>query len=443
MIDRSEASKNGGPEGGGAPAGGPPQTVPPQVRPQAIVASIVLVAGIAEMAYMLLNFSAMPVYLTRSMNYGAGAMALIGSAFLFCEGVMKGPFGILGDRIGRKALIVTGPAVSACTSLATLMVQPHQWYAFALLRVLDGLGAAALWPSALAMIADIVPEERRSQAMSMFNVTYLIGVALGPMIGGVANDVTHSVLPRVDHRQASFIVVSVLFALGAVVALWRIPNVRPHHEHSPSGVEGGFSLRDLTDSLRRTPQLLVMAFLTFAGIGLIMLVIKLFAMAEFGVSEREFGALLLVPALVIAAASVPLGTIGDRIGKARAVRLGIGVCAFSMWSLILMRSEIALIIGGSLIGIGFVISFPSWMAYVSASCDPRQRGAVMGAVGTAQGLGAMLGVPIGGYLYEHAHLHVSWAPWINAHYVPFIGCAGLLLCAWFLALATIHEVSAQ
>src|SRR6185369_16212125 len=123
-----------------------------------------------------------------SMGYGADSVASIGTAFLFTEGLMKGPFGIAGDRIGRKWLIIAGPLISVFTSLLTLLVHPSQWYFFVALRILDGLGAAALWPSALAMIADVVEEDRRSQAMSMFNVTYLVGVALGPIIGGAAND---------------------------------------------------------------------------------------------------------------------------------------------------------------------------------------------------------------------------------------------------------------
>src|SRR5262249_28304189 len=131
----------------------------------------------------------------------------------------------------------------------------------------------------------------------------------------------------VDPYQASFYVVSFLFLVTAIIAWWRIPNLRPHHEHHPVEGEGGFQFSALLHSLKQIPEMLLMAFVTFFGIGMIMLIIKLFAMAEFNVSEIRFGALLLVPCLLIALASVPLGTIGDKLGKARAVRLGIGLCA--------------------------------------------------------------------------------------------------------------------
>jgi len=420
---------------------------PPPATFRGVLLAIALVAGFAELAYAVMNVSAMPVYLHHSMGYGAASVVAIGAAFLLCEGLMKGPFGVLGDRIGRKRLIIAGPLVSVATSLLTLAVQPHQWYLFVILRALDGLGAAALWPSALAMIADVVEDDRRSQAMSLFNVTYLVGIALGPFIGGAANDLTALVteqlgMRNVDPLQASFYLISALFFCTAVAAWRQIPHIPPHHERHPE-VEGGFSLSALLRSLRQMPEMLLMAFVTFLGIGMIMLIIKLFALAEFRLSETAFGALLLVPCLIIALASVPLGTVGDRIGKARAVRLGIGLCAAAMWALILIKSEIALVLGGSIIGVGFVIAFPAWMAYISARCHPRQRGAVMGAVGTAQGLGAMIGVPLGGWLYEHAHIRTPFLPWINSHYAPFIGCAILLLAAWILAVTTIKDTPAQ
>ncbi len=406
-------------------------------------------AGLAELAYMLVNFSAMPVYFRDSLHYGESSLGLILATFLVFEGGMRGPFGIMGDRIGRKWLIMGGPLISTFTSLLLILVPGNAWPLFVLLRVLDGCGAAALWPATFAMIADVAPVERRSQAMSLFNVTYMGSVAVGPFLGGIANDLTGFFvrhLPkaqqlRYDPLQASFYLASAIFFVAVVVAFWRIPNIPPHHRRD--GNEGehdaGFSFPALMDSLKRIPAILATAFVCFMGIGLVMLIIKLFAKDELHVSETGYGTLLMVPAAIIGAASVPLGTIGDRIGKSRAFKLGLALCGFSMWALVFTGNQIAMVFGGSLIGIGFVIAFPSWNAFVSESCSPEQRGAVMGAVGTVQSAGAMIGAPIGASLYEHAHINVPWLPWLNAHYTPFIGCATLLMLAWILALITIRE----
>src|SRR5262249_49044874 len=116
------------------------------------------------------------------------------------------------------------------------------------------------------------------------------------------------------------------------------------------------------------------------------------------------------------------------------------LCALAMWSLILIHNQVALVIGGSIIGIGFVIAFPSWMAHISAICHPKDRGAGMGAVCTRQSIRAMVGVRLGVYLYEHANIPLPFVPTSHPnHYVPFVGCAILLIVSWLLAVFTIKD----
>ena len=139
----------------------------PKVNIRNLLVAIVLASGFAELAYAIVNISAMPVYIRDNVGLGGHWIGLVASAFLVVEGVFKSPFGMLGDRIGRKALILAGPAISVFTSLLTPFL--HNPYALVGLRVLDGLGAAALWPSAFSLIGDQVPEEKRASAMGMFN----------------------------------------------------------------------------------------------------------------------------------------------------------------------------------------------------------------------------------------------------------------------------------
>ena len=413
----------------------------PEVR--RLLLSVVVVAGLAELAYSVMNISAMPVYLMFGLNYGASLVAAIGTAFLIAEALTKSPLGALGDRIGRKWLIVGGPVISVFTALLTLVVRAP--ISFVVLRVLDGLGAAALWPSALALISDVTPPERRSQAMSMFNVTYLIGVAFGPQIGGLVDDAARYLmqtrgidLPLKSPYEASFYLVSLLFAITALTALIRIPDIRIHHRREDGELAAHPTVKEMLASIRRIPETLAIAFVTFFGIGLIMLIIKIFAMQQFNISERGFGALLLPPALLIAFASIKLGTLGDKIGNIKALRLGLGLCTASMWAILLLRTVWSLIIVGSLIGIGFVIAFPAWMAYITTNCDSRHRGAVVGAVGTAQGVGALLGAPLGGVLYQYVGLHIGRIT-ISNHYMPFVACTLCLGIAWLLSIFTVRD----
>src|SRR5207245_896033 len=82
-------------------------------------------------------------------------------------------------------------------------------------RALDGAAAAALWTTMYAAVADAVPAERRASAMSTLTVSYLVGVALGPKLGGWA-------ATRYSLR-APFYLVSALFCLASITAMFLAP----------------------------------------------------------------------------------------------------------------------------------------------------------------------------------------------------------------------------
>jgi DHA1 family multidrug resistance protein-like MFS transporter len=400
-----------------------------------LLTAIVIVSGFAELAYVIVNLSAMPVYI-KSIKLDSKWIGLVMTAYLVVEGAFKSPCGVLGDRIGRKALILVGPIASAITSLITPFVTNP--FVLVLLRIIDGLGAAALWPSAFSLIGDHVPEERRASAMGLFNVAYLMGIALGPVIGGSLNDVLHT-------KQASFYVAAVVFAIAAIAAYVLIPDVHKQQRAEAKlgpGLDGGFNLKEFGIMLRKMPFALLMAFVTFLGVGLVMAYAKVFIMAQFHISETQYGALLVGPAFIIAASSIPLAALGDKIGKPRAVRLGIGLCAAAFWALLAIHTTITLIIFGSLIGIGFVIAFPAWMAQVSSECEPRQRGAAVGAVGTAQGIGAIVGVALSTVLYKTPSFRIGPIH-VPHHGLPFLGCGVMLAISFLLAFISVRERTAE
>ena len=87
---------------------------------------------------------------------------------------------------------------------------------------------------------------------------------------------------------------------------------------------------------------------------------------------------------------------------------------------------------------GFVIAFPAWMALVSSLCDSSQRGAAIGAVGTAQGLGAILGVAISSLIYKFGPFNVGPIV-IPVHGLPFLCCGVMLAISFTLAITTVHD----
>ncbi len=398
-----------------------------KTRQRALI-SLVIMSGVAELSYAIVNFSAMPPYLMK-MHWGVWIGA-IGAAFLLVETLLKSPMGLLSDRFGRKPMLMLGPLISMITAPLTVVIG-HPLGLMAI-RALDGIGAAALWPTAFATVADAADPKQRATAMSLFNVTYMIGIALGPLLGGLVNDYskTHHLMPESMH--ASFYLAGVLFLCTALICYVGVPNKMPLH-HSESQNESHVpKIKDLWIAAKMVPDTMLLGFVVYLAIGLVMLLVKLYAMDELHLSETGYGALLLPPAIVFALASVPAGRAADRWGKRRVMCIGMTLCCFGMWMVPFTSHHIWLMIGCTVVGIGYILAIPAWMAIVS-NINSERRGAIMGAVFTAQGVGAMIGAPLGSYLYIHA----SPIPRI-AHITPFIGCCILLTVAWIITLVAFN-----
>lgn len=91
--------------------------------------------------------------------------------------------GNLGDRVGRRKLLMIGASafgilsvISAYSTSAVLLIGA---------RALLGVAGATLQPSILALISNMFRNERqRSTAISLWATSLLVGVALGPLVGG-------------------------------------------------------------------------------------------------------------------------------------------------------------------------------------------------------------------------------------------------------------------
>ncbi len=358
----------------------------------------------AELAYTILTYSVMPLYVTYELHEGK-MLGIIIATFLFTEALSRPVFGALGDRIGRKPLLIAGPVVTAIT--AYLTIQFESAWALVILRAFDGLGSGALWPTAFATIGDIVEEKNRSAAMSMLNVTYMGGLALGFLLGGVANEAFGTL-------HASFYLVSILLVLCAGIMAVFVPKNLHIHSHNvseecvplaereehESGVRNFIKkAMRLFASFKEVPDMILLACVTFLGVGMLMPIIKLYAFEHLGLSESQFGIAVAPVAAVIGVLAIPLGRLGDKYGKTVAVSWGLFSIAIALWALSLFRNLLIAGLAGVVIGIGFTVTFPAWMALVSSATDSKRRGEVLGAVGLAQGLAAIAGNWMGSQVY--------------------------------------------
>jgi EmrB/QacA subfamily drug resistance transporter len=92
-------------------------------------------------------------------------------------------FGVIGDRIGRRRVLIAGLVIFGIGSLLSAYSQsPAELIAA---RAVMGLGGAAVMPQTLSIISNVFEPRERPRAIGIWATAVGVGVAVGPMLGGL------------------------------------------------------------------------------------------------------------------------------------------------------------------------------------------------------------------------------------------------------------------
>lgn len=120
--------------------------------------------------------------LQRELGATHGELQWVVDAYIVVFAGLLFSWGIIGDRIGRRRVLLIGLSVFAIGSImAALSDSP---LALILCRVVMGIGGAAVQPTTLAVITNVFPPRERGRAIGIWAGTAGIAVAGGPLAGG-------------------------------------------------------------------------------------------------------------------------------------------------------------------------------------------------------------------------------------------------------------------
>ncbi|MBA2496930.1 MAG: MFS transporter [Acidimicrobiia bacterium] len=158
---------------------------PPPVDRPLLTRDFVVVTGAALLYFVALGALAptLPRYVAEDLGGGGGQVGLAVGIFAVSAALLRPWVGKLGDERGRRLLVVGGSLVAGVSFLGYAL--PGGLPVLLAMRLLGGVGEAAVFVGAATTAQDLAPPHRRGQAASYFSVAIYGGLALGPVLGEV------------------------------------------------------------------------------------------------------------------------------------------------------------------------------------------------------------------------------------------------------------------
>jgi DHA2 family multidrug resistance protein-like MFS transporter len=342
--------------------------------------------------------------------------------------------GTLGDRIGRRKLLMIGAVAFGIASvLAAFSVSAGMLIAA---RALMGVAGATITPSTLALISNMFRDgKQRGTAIAVYMSCFLGGVALGPIVGGVLlmwfwwGSVFLIAVPVMllllvigpmlipEHRNAAagrLDLVSVVLFLAAILPfIYGLKELaRSGWQPLPTtallfGVVVGvvFVQRQRTQDqpllnlrlFRRGTFAVSVALMLLVGVvqGGSLLLINVYLQSVKGLAPLPAGLVLLPTSLVMICGIVATPIISRRVRPVHTISVGLLVAAvgYVILSQVHVDSGIALLIIGDcvvLLGVGPMTALVPEI--VLGSAPPEQAGSAVSVMNTGGELGISLGV---------------------------------------------------
>jgi DHA1 family multidrug resistance protein-like MFS transporter len=264
-------------------------------------------------------------------------------------------WGAVADRYGRKLMLIRATLGGAV--LIALMGFVNSAEQLTLLRALQGLVTGTI-PAATALVASATPREHSGESIGLLQTGTWIGVAIGPLIGGVIGD-------TFGFRECFWITGSLLALSGFATILWVREDFRPAVTDKRQSVLESFR------GLLSTPNMLSLYGVTFLQTTGRMLFFPIAALFVMDLMQSASGAavatglMMGINAVTGSISAVWLGRIGDRIGHLRILLFSL-VASIGLylpqalvdatWQLILLQALTGFAYGGILPTIGALMN---------------------------------------------------------------------------------------
>ncbi len=349
----------------------------------------------ASVALMMTGFGIiMPVFARRLGEFGSGveALGLMTMAFALAQLVASPFMGTLADKFGRRPLILVALAVFMLANVGYLIAQSTLM--FILVRAVAGALTAGLFPAAMGVVSDLVPEKKRAQWIGIVMGGYGAGLIFGPVLGGFLYDGWGFAAPFVLSGILGFaalISASIMIPETYPPAVHRRELLRQRRIAAMAPTPTGSAWVSLPKPLYVFGMLLFLDFASTFAFTFVEPQMVFYIFDELGWSTVRFGLIVGVYGVAMVFGQTVLGQTSDRFGRKPVIVLGLllnstlyfGLATITAFPLMLLISAVA--------GLGTALVAPALSAFYLDITPTQYRSSVVGIKESSLSLGGVAG----------------------------------------------------
>jgi len=313
-----------------------------------------------------------------------------GAAFAgtFLSAFVATPFwGILGDRYGRKAMVIRAILGLALSQIFIGLSQNvYQLVAF---RVLQG-GISGFIASSLALVSTNTPKDRIGYALGILQSSTASGMVLGPFVGGLLADI-------IGFRSIFFITAFLCAAGGFVVALM-VQETNPREQTARQ-----ITVLDNIRLMYTHRQLRVVGLSLVVAQAAVLMIEPIFALfiESFNMATEYLstltGAIFSVAGVFMIISAPWWGKRNDRSGHKKNLTLALGGASVAYAGHLFVADLVQLGVLRAFLGFARGAVLPGLYSLVSIHAPAERRGGMMAIASSLTLLGNTIGPLLGGF----------------------------------------------
>lgn len=330
----------------------------------------------------------LPIFARRLSEFGEGVemLSMMTMSFAIAQFIASPFMGKLADKIGRKPLILLALISFTLANIGFLFATSA--FYFVVVRTLEGLLTAGLFPASMGIVADIAPPQKKAKWVGMIMGAYSIGFIFGPAVGGLLYDQWGFALP--------FIISAVVAVVATLFTLKWIPETLISSTEQFALFSFNFS-HLLKDAL--LPQLSRSLLFTLLFVDFILV----FAFAFFEPqmifyyydvlhwTTTQFGIIIGCYGLAMVLTQFLFGHLSDVVGRKSVIVIGLLLSSTIYIAHLFITSFFVLTLISVIAGIGSALIAPALSALYLDITHQKSGSSIIGLKESAAALGSVFG----------------------------------------------------